>query len=259
MEIKTVTSNFPGEITSVIIEILRHTSEGLEIRDKLNSIYGDSWIVVQGKQFSYVVSRASKSAGIFSNKAKGLKFLIYTPPYTELTPYFPPLAEGTGNWNLTLIKKTSNNSGLIEDLFQFMKKVDYSDCAKSAELIKMKANLLEERFWHVVVGCDFVCTLPNKTVEHLIYCKAKKGQDNVDIVVFRQQGAQKKVNWTGLFTGTLYVCLTFMFFLGVFGMLKCGPTSQTWLCSNYKTLLYIGLAYVFSKASKTLMKKLKRT
>ena len=255
MEIKTISSNFPDEIASVIIEILKHTVDGVEIRDRLISIFNDSWIVIQGKQFAYLVSRASKSAGMFNNKSKGLKFLIYTPPFTELTPYIPDLPVCEGKWNVILVKKTPSDScPLITAVFEYLKTLDYSDSSKSAELLKRKVNSLEEKFWHVVVGSDFVCTLPCKDVEYLLYCKAKQNQISVDIVIFRKQGVQKKVNWSGLLTGTIYICMTFIFFLGIFGLLKCDDTSQTWLCRNHKTLLYIGLAFVFSKASKSILR-----
>ena len=41
MEIKTISSTFPSEINEVLKEILRHTTDGVQIRDKLQLLYAD--------------------------------------------------------------------------------------------------------------------------------------------------------------------------------------------------------------------------
>ena len=259
MEIKTISSTFPSEINEVLKEILRHTTDGVQIRDKLQLLYADVWIVVEGKDFSYVVSRASKSAGVFNNKTKGLKFLIYTPPYTEITPYNPPLSEFSESWNITLIKKNPGLSEILSKLFLFIKTLDYADSSLACETIKIKANEFEEKFWHVFVGKNFTVTLPFQQVQYLLYAKANKNEKSVDIVVFRQQGLQRKIDWKGFIEGTCYLVLTLVFFLGILGLIKCEGNSETWLCNNYKSLLYVGLAFVFSKATKFFMKKIKNS
>ena len=253
-------SNFPSNIETVILEILKFTADGIEIRDRLRSLYPDLWIIIQGTKFSYFISRANKSVGVFHNKFKSIKFLIYIPPYTEITPFIPEVPICNGCWTLTLIKKNPNSScELISELYDFIKSVDYSDQTKAGELIKMKANRLEEKFWHVIIGDDFTCILPSDDIKYLLYCRAKQGKDTIDVVAFRKQGTQKTVDWKGLSQGAIYLILTFVFFLGVFGMLKCESTTDTFLCRNYKTLLYIGLAFMFSKASKSLLRKLKKS
>jgi hypothetical protein len=258
MEIKTISSTFPNSINTVIKEVLKHTSEGIVIRDKLINIYNDLWIVIEGKQFSYSVSRASKSAGIYSNLTKGIKYLIYTPPFTEIPSNIRERPQNASNWTVTLLKKSPKTLDFVTDeIFYCMESADYTDTNKACEFIKAKANSVLENFWHVFVGTSFVCVLPKADIEHLIYATAKRGGDTLNVVVFRRQGLQKKIDFSGLLTGVLYLVMTFVFFLGVFGILKCESGSQSFICKNHQTFLGLGLAFIFSRSIKSLINKIK--
>lgn len=75
----------------------------------------------------------------------------------------------------------------------FLEKLDYENTTKACDIIKTKLISIEEHFWHVFVGKDFVCTLPIAEPECLLYAKAKKGDLTLDIVIFRQQGLKREV------------------------------------------------------------------
>lgn len=259
MDIKAVSSTFPSDIDELIKEVLKHTDDPVVVRDKLKSLKPDQWIVVRGKAFAYLVSRANKSAGLFENKTKGVKYLVYTPPYHEMTPYIKDPPTSTGKWNITLIKLTPQSNETSQKIFRFLSTIDYQDHSKSCEVIKMYCNSLEERFWHVFVGVDFTCVLPSSEVEYLIYAKANKGEAMLDVVIFRQQGVQKKINWVGFGEGLVYLFLTLTFFLGVFGSLKCTEQSESWLCRYYWNFLYIGFAFMLSKITKMITSRVKKT
>jgi hypothetical protein len=256
MDVRLLSGTFPEEINKMIVGLLRYVEDPIEIRNRLFSIQEDLWVVVKGTQFSYLVSRANKSTGLYENRSKRTKFLIYTPPFTELTPFLKPFEPAPTNWSITLIKKSSTTNPTIPDsLFISLRNVDFDNTDHACESIKLLANHLEEQFWHAFVGEQFTVTLPKAEVEHLVYARVKKGKTALDVVVFRQQGIQKQIKVKGVLEMTFYAILTIALFIGVLGLIRCEPGDKSFVCKYSSPCLYIGLAFLLSRCWRMIVSK----
>lgn len=261
MEIKVLSSTFPSNIQEVIIEILKNQEDPAEIRNSLNLFLKDSWIVVKGKSFSYSVSKANKSAGIFKNLGSKTSFLIFTPPFTDLSSPVPyKLAEKQNKWTVFPLKQSENakEREKNDEILKILKNVDYDNTSLACDIVKSKVNLLENSYWHVFIGKDFVCALPPDGVSCMVYAKARRLKEELDVVVFRKKGWQRKIDLGGFMKAFVMILLTFFFFLGIFGYLKCRAGENGFLCENYAPFLYLGLCFIFAKGVRMMISKVNR-
>ncbi|CAG9312435.1 unnamed protein product [Blepharisma stoltei] len=258
MNVRVINSTFSKETKESIIQVLKQTTDTVEIRDILKRLIPDLWVVVAGKSFAYSISRATKSSGLFGVTKPGekeVKFLIYTPPHSDFSSFIPPPFKNDeeSTSKITTVKSTIKDKEMLDEIISFLSKADYKDTTKACELIKAKLIDYEDHFWHVFIGKDFVCTLPQAEPEYLLYVKAKESE--LDIVIFRQKGVKREVKWTGILTWVLYVCFSFVLFLGLMGLIKCHEGSTSWVCEHHKSLLYIALSMIMSKGVKTIVAK----
>ena len=261
MDIKVLTSTFPSNIQEVIIEILKNQEDPAEIRNSLNKLFKDSWIVVKGQSFSYSVSKANKSAGLFKNLKTKTSFLIFTPPFTDLsTPVPYKLSEKQNKWTVCPIKQSENTkeSEKIDQILKILKNVDYDDTSLACNIVKSKVNFIENSYWHIFIGKDFVCALPPDGVSCMVYAKARRLKEELDVVVFRKKGWQRKIDFSGFMKVFIMIMLTFFFFLGIFGYLKCRAGENGFLCENYAPFLYLGLSFIFAKGVRMMISKVNR-
>lgn len=248
MDIKVVSSTFPPDVQKVVLELLKYFQEPVELRDNLSNFFKDVWIIIKGSSFSYSVTKSNKSAGLFQNLKTKTYYLIYNPPHIEISAQIPISCPTNSEWTVFTVKKTENTDEMNGKILPILKKVSYDDTSLACQSIKFQLNVIKDNFWHVLVGKDFICALPKDGVEFMLYAKAQKKKEMLDVVVFRKQGSAKKINGLGLAKGVGAIVLTLMFFLGVFGYIKCSGGESTWLCHNYSAFLYIGLAFIFAKS-----------
>ena len=257
MDIKVVSSTFPPDVQKVVLEILKYLQEPVELRDNLTNFFNDVWIVIKGLSFSYSVSKSNKSAGLFQNLNTKTYYLIYNPPFIEISAQIPISSPKSSEWTVFVVKQTENTEEMTAKILPILKKVSYDDTSLACQSIKFQLNVVKDNFWHVLVGKDFTCALPKDGVEFMVYAKAQKKKEMLDVVIFRKQGTAKKIDGFGLAKGIGAILLTLIFFLGIFGYIKCSGGENTWLCNNYSAFMYIGMAFIFAKSYGMVARKLR--
>lgn len=255
MDIKVVSSTFPPDVQKVILELLKYVQDPIEIRNSLTKYFNDVWIIIKGLSFSYSVSKSNKSAGLYQNLKSKFFYLIYNPPFVEISSQNPQSSCESSEWTVFKLKQSEKTEEMTENIMKVLKKQSYDDTSSACQSIKYHLNEIEKNFWHVLVGKEFTCALPKDGVEFMVYAKAQKKKEMLDVVVFRKQGCSKKIKVFGLLKGIAVAFLTLIFFLGVFGFIKCGSEDKTWLCSNYSAFLYIGITFIFAKSYTMLLSK----
>lgn len=123
------------------------------------------------------------------------------------------------------------------------------DDADAAQALKSRLNDYSAGHWQVVIGTHFKYALNSEELQGVLYGKHREH----GVLVFRQVGLKRTVNWKTIGTWSLSLIGAFMLFLGIVGMLRCRSNSESFLCTHHSTFLYIGLSYVFSRAYKKLV------
>lgn len=247
MKVEVKHNSFPNEIKNTILEVLDTYQEPTQVRNMLRSLHGDLWVVTAGTNFSFRVSIAAKSSGRFLVKTqqKTTHYLIYVPPFRDLSVPLATQLTAKTPWKVTFVKLDLKE--LEPEFKEIVKQLDYISSDKACETLQYKLNLLSPYHWHVFVGKDYVCALPKNEPEYLAYYKVSLENDKKEVVVFKQKGLKREVKWTGLGTWLSYVAISFLVFFAVIGYLKCTEDSTSLICRHQDTITYSAICMVFSK------------
>lgn len=261
MSVRVTSSSLPSEISEFIMNLLKHTQDPLRIRDSLKQNFSDLWIVAIGSNFSYNISRANKGVGLYSvESTEGkTKAIVYTPPYNDASALpKPSTSTAETPWKFTIQKDTINNEKLIE----FIKTLDYRDTDKAINSIKFKLNVYKDKFWHVFIGEEFQCAVPNSSETLLLTGRDTVTKNKVNLVIFRQRGTKRQVKWSGISRLTGYCLMVLICFAAVIGNLRCKQENDSLICRHQDKLSLLAcgvIMYVaFSYMSDYLSKKFKQ-
>lgn len=186
--------------------------------------------------------------------------LVYSPPNLEVPSHYPvaqsPDSEGYVDSKyqakkLKTVMDQLQNEALKTDIGRAAARIEDSfDLAKEIKGLAMK---YEKDFWHVIVGKKFTFSITNEQLSGplvLTYGDTK-------IVLFRQQGIKRTVNWKGISTWVGNVILAFVVFMTLISIVKCGEGSNSWLCEHQSSLQFIALTVIMTKVMRKLVGKIR--
>ena len=113
------------------------------------------------------------------------------------------------------------------------------------------ATLHKKDFWHVVVGTKFSFSLTGEELEGPLVVTYKDWK----ILLFRQQGVKRTVNWKNLGTWVGNVILVFVIFMTLIAIVKCGPESTSWICEHQGSLQFTALSIIATRIFKRVLGK----
>mmetsp|Transcript_26338 Transcript_26338/g.47259 ORF Transcript_26338/g.47259 Transcript_26338/m.47259 type:complete len:265 (-) Transcript_26338:1117-1911(-) len=249
-----ISTKLPSDIHQTLMDILSDQAfsddYAQHVRERLTRAYEDRWHVIVGQTFAYAVSRAAKGAGLYSVKFETslvVKVLVYSIPHIEV---LAPISYRTDSSPISINWSTDtfNDPSLKQICSELLGNYIIED-ADAAQALKARLNEHSTGHWQVIIGTHFKYSLNPDELQGVLYGKHK----DHGILVYRQIGLKRKVNWKNIGSWTVSLFGAFMLFLGVIGMLRCQTNPESFLCVHNSKCLYMGLAYVFSKAFKKLI------
>jgi hypothetical protein len=182
-----------------------------------------------------------------------VKVLVYSIPHIEVLGNYP-LPDNQEPLPVKWLTNTFKDPLLPQICSDLLGNYKLED-SEAAQALKARLNAHSSGHWQVIIGTHFKYALNSEELQGVLYGKHK----DFGVLVFRQPGLKRTVNWRGIGTWSVSVVGAFLLFLGVIGMLRCESEKESWLCRHHSTCLYLGLSYVFSKAFKKLVYRKSKT
>lgn len=195
---------------------------------------------------------ASKATALYDvpqKDATKVKVLIYNPPHLEVPSHYTlPQNASTdhtaSSFNPRQLKVLTDQLS-IPELREAVGEAAsrHTDSLELAKEVKGLATARKKDFWHVVAGKKFSYSLTNEELEGPLVVTYGEWK----ILLFRQQGVKRTVNWKGLGTWLWNVVLVFVIFLTLIAIVKCGPESSSWLCAHQSSLQFTALTVIATR------------
>lgn len=186
--------------------------------------------------------------------------LVYSPPNLEVPSHYPVTENADSDCHSDSNYQPKQLKVVLDDLKIEALKQDIgraaariADTFDLAKEVKGLAMQYERDFWHVVVGKKFTFSITNEELTGPLVLTYR----DTKIVLFRQQGTKRTVNWKGLGTWVGNVVLVFVVFMTLIAIVKCESASGSWLCEHQGSLQFTALTIILTRVMKKMIGKIR--